>query len=224
MDAPRLPTPGDSRAAVAALRAAPARAHPQPQGRETGQQLPPRQVLDGIFYVLLTGCQLEGRAPRVSAPAAPCTTTSRRGSGWGIFRRALGRSRWREEYDELRGIDWELAEHRRGDGHRPLSGGEKRRARTRPTGPSRGPERSILTDGSGVPLGDGRRRRQRTRQVAGGRDPAEASRCWVPEPTEGAPQHFCADKGYDYETSARWGDLGLHGAHQGAGRGGAGEA
>src|SRR4051812_22921438 len=70
-------------------------------GRPT---LPWRLVLDGIFFVLRTGCQWK------AVPKGFGSGSSLHRYFQALVRRRLFRKLWRlalEEYDELRGIDWE---------------------------------------------------------------------------------------------------------------------
>jgi len=75
---------------------------PQPKGGRPW--IPDRRAMDGIFYVLRTGCQWKA-LPRTIGAAS---TVHDRFQQWvkaGIFRRL-----WEAgllEYDALRGIDWE---------------------------------------------------------------------------------------------------------------------
>jgi transposase len=75
---------------------------PQPKGGRPW--IPDRQAMDGIFYVLRTGCQWKA-LPRTIGAAS---TVHDRFQQWvkaGVFRRL-----WEAgllEYDALKGIDWE---------------------------------------------------------------------------------------------------------------------
>jgi putative transposase len=90
----------------------------------------------------------------------------------------------------------DLAEYRWGDDQSPF-GGEA-------TGPNptdrgkRGTKRSLLTDGQGVPIAVvvAGANRHDMKLLAATLDAVVVVR---PEPTAEAPQHLCADKGYDYE-------------------------
>ena len=67
-------------------------------------RLPSRQVGDGIFYVLRTGCQWKA-APREFGSGS---TLHKRFQEW--VRRGVFRRLWRAgllEYDELKGIQWD---------------------------------------------------------------------------------------------------------------------
>lgn len=66
--------------------------------------LPWRSVLDGIFFVLRTGCQWK------AVPKAFGSGSSLHRYFQSLARRHLFRKLWRlalEEYDQVRGIDWE---------------------------------------------------------------------------------------------------------------------
>ncbi len=112
-------------------------------------RVPDRTAMDAILFVLRTGCQWNA----LNATGI-CSSSSahRRFVEWteaGVFE-----AFWREgllAYDELAGIDWAWLALDGAMGKAPL-GGEK-------TGPNptdrgkRGTERSLLTDGRGIPLG-----------------------------------------------------------------------
>lgn len=95
------------------------------RGRKGGRPpLPWRGVLDGIFYVLRTGCQWKAAPPEF-------------GSGSSLhryFQRLVARKVFRElwavalmEYDELKGLDWQWQSMDGAMTKAPL-GGEKNRA------------------------------------------------------------------------------------------------
>jgi len=79
----------------------PKRHHHRKGGRPP---LPWRPVLDGIFFVLRTGCQWK------AVPKAFGSGSSLHRYFQSLVRRHLFRKLWRlalEEYDHLQGIDWE---------------------------------------------------------------------------------------------------------------------
>jgi transposase len=66
--------------------------------------VPFRQVMDGIFYVLRTGCQWKAVPPEFGSGS----TLHRRFQQW--VKRGVFRKLWRNgllEYDELKGIQWD---------------------------------------------------------------------------------------------------------------------
>jgi len=80
-----------------------------------------RQVIDGIFYVLRTGCQWKA-APVEFGSGSSLHRYFQRLVGKGIFARL-----WRmalEEYDELQGIQWEWQSMDGAMTKAPLGGGE----------------------------------------------------------------------------------------------------
>jgi transposase len=120
--------------------------------------LPWRQVLDGIFYVLRTGCQWK---------AVPTEF----GSGSSVHRyfqelvkRGIFGELWKvalEEYDKLEGIQWEWQSIDGAMTKAPL-GGEKNRAQPDRSGQVR--HQTVLADRwRRCPLGRGRQRRQHAR-------------------------------------------------------------
>ena len=66
--------------------------------------MPDRQAMDGIFYVLRTGCQWKA-LPRALGAASTVHDRFQQWQKAGVFRRL-----WQEgllEYDELKKLDWE---------------------------------------------------------------------------------------------------------------------
>jgi len=157
-------------------------------------RVPDRSAMDGIFFVLRTGCQWNA----LNATGI-CSSSSahRRFQEWteaGVFEVF-----WREgllAYDALVGIDWSWLAMDGAMAKAPL-GGEK-------TGPNpthrakRGVKRSQLTDGRGVPLAvvvDGANRNDHNMM----QPTIEAIPIERPAPTPRRKQHLCLDKGYDYQ-------------------------
>ncbi len=97
-------------------------------------RVPDRQAMDGIFYVLRTGCQWKAVPPEFGSGS----TLHRRFQEWvkrGVFRRL-----WQGgllEYDDLKGIQWEWQSidgaitkaPLGGEKHRPQSYGSRQRRR-----------------------------------------------------------------------------------------------
>lgn len=118
--------------------------------------VPFRQVLDGIFYVLRTGCQWK---------AVPCefgsgSTLHRRFQQWvgrGVFRKL-----WQNgllEYDALRGIQWDWQSIDGAITKAPL-GGEKNRAQPHRSGQVGHQAKPAYGWRRRSPVGGGRRRQR----------------------------------------------------------------
>jgi putative transposase len=152
-----------------------------------------RQAFAAMVYVLRTGIQWNALPRELGASS----TVHDRFQAWeraGVFHRL-----WQAglaEYDELRGIEWEWQAVDGVMTKAPFGGAA--------TGPNptdrgkRGTKRSLLTDGAGIPLAiivDGANRND-MKLLAATLDGVVIAR---PASTEGAPQHLCLDKGYDYD-------------------------
>jgi putative transposase len=151
-----------------------------------------RAMLDGIFYVLRTGCQWKALPRDYGAPS----TVHDRFQAWvqaGVFRRL-----WRAgllTYDEQVGIDWEWPAMAGAMTKAPLGGDS--------TGPNptdrakRGTKRSLLTEARGIPIGlavaGANRHDMKLVEATLASIPIER-----PRPTPIQLQHLCLDKGYDY--------------------------
>jgi putative transposase len=162
-----------------------------------------RQVLDGIFYVLRTGCHWKAAPPEFGSGSS-LHRYFQRWQQRGVFRQL-----WQEalhEYDAKIGIDWQWQSMDGSMTKAPLGG---KKTGKNPTDRAKiGTQRSLLTDGRGVPLG---------LEVAGANKPdmklVEATLQSIPiqrpQPTRRRQQHFCADKGFDFpsvrELVQRWG-------------------
>ena len=86
-------------------------------------RLPLRQIADGIFYILRTGCQWKA-APREYGSGSTLHSYFQEWTKLGIFRKL-----WKKallEYDELKGIQWEWQSMDGAMTKSPL-GGEKNR-------------------------------------------------------------------------------------------------
>jgi transposase len=153
--------------------------------------VPFRRVIDGILYVLRTGCQWKA-VPRAFGSGS---TVHRRFQEWraaGVFA-AFVRAMlaW---YDRTRGIDWlwQAADAKMAPA--PLGGTQ--------TGPNptdrgkSGTKRHLLIDGRGVPLsvhvtGANRHDIKGLAPLLG-----EGMLTERPKPSDEAPQHLCLDKAY----------------------------
>jgi putative transposase len=153
--------------------------------------LPWRGVLDGIFFVLRTGCQWK------ALPKAFGSASSVHRYFQSLVRRRVFGKLWRlalEEYDQRQGIDWEWQAIDGCMTKAPLGG--KKTGKNPTDRAKKGTKRSLLTDGRGVPLG---------LTVSGANRPdnelvtatLESIPIERPKPTLEQPQHFCGDKIYD---------------------------
>jgi putative transposase len=154
--------------------------------------VPFRTVLDGILYVLRTGCQWK-MVPKEYGSGSTCHKRFQEWVALGVFVQA-----WRvllRRYDELRGIQWTWQAVDSKSVPAPL-GGEDTGPNPTDRGKS-GSKRHQLVDGRGAPL---------SARVTGAQvtdmktnpvvlDGIVATR---PRPTRKKPQHLCEDKGYDY--------------------------
>lgn len=154
-------------------------------------RVPNRKAMDGILFVLRTGCQWNAlRATGICSSSS----THRRFIEWveaGVFGEF-----WRRglvKYDALKGIDWSWLSMDGAITKAPL-GGKK-------TGPSpvdrakRGTKRSILTEAKGIPLAvavDGANRHDS--KLA--RATLEGIIIRRPRPTKRKQQHLCLDAAY----------------------------
>ena len=151
-----------------------------------------RKVMDGIFYVLRTGCQWKALPPEFGSASAVHDYFQE----W----RALGvfQDLWKsvlQEYDQCKGIDWTWQALDGATTKAPLGGQE---TGDNPTDRAKsGTKRSLLTDGNGIPIGV---------NVSGANthdkrlveDTINSAPLERPDPTPRKPQHVCMDKGYDY--------------------------
>ncbi len=120
-----------------------------------------RQVMDGIFYVLRTGCQWKA-APREFGSGSSLHRYFQNLVACGLFERL-----WKialEEYDELKGIQWEWQCIDGAMSKAPL-GGEKNRAESHRSGQV-GHEALRAYRWRRCPAGSGGQRRQHARQAA----------------------------------------------------------
>jgi transposase len=113
------------------------------------QRVPDRQVLNGIFFVLRTGCQW--KALDATGICSGSTAHARFGP-WqedGFFARL-----WEQalhDYDELEGLDWSWLALDGALTKAPLGGGK---SGPNPTDRAKsGVKRSLLTEAAGIPVG-----------------------------------------------------------------------
>ena len=154
--------------------------------------IPFRQILDGILYVLRTGCHWQA----VPQEFGSGSTVHRRFQQWqqaGIMKAIANRMLY--WYDQVRGIDWEWQSADAKLLPAPL-GGDKTGPNPTDLGKS-GTKRHLLIDGRGAPLAFHLSAAQRHDKR--GLSPL-LNNGWLiarPEPSDEAPQHLCLDKGYD---------------------------
>lgn len=152
-----------------------------------------RQVMDGIFYHLRTGCQWKA-IPRSLVAGSTAHDYFQLWQEMGLFHRI-----WHEAlkvYEDQVGIEWAWQALDGAMTKAPL-GGETTGRNPTDRG-KQGVKRSILTDGRGVPLAaavDGANRHDMKLVGATLYNMAIAR----PEPTEAQPQNLSLDKGYDYD-------------------------
>jgi len=162
-----------------------------------------RQMMTAIFYVLRRGCQWQASPRSLGASS----TVHDRYQEWreaGVFRQLW--SAGLQEYDELKGLDWEWQAMDGAMTKAPL-GGEQTGRNPTDRG-KRGVKRSLLVEGHGLPIAvavEGAHRHDMKLTEA----TLEEIVVERPEPTEEDPQNMCLDKGYDYAEVrgivARWG-------------------
>lgn len=155
-------------------------------------RVPDRKAMDAIFFVLRTGCHWNAlNATGICSSSA----AHRRFQEWtsaGVFVTLWARGL--EEYDELKGLDWEwLAMD--GAMTKAPRGGERTGKNPTDRG-KQGAKRSLLTEANGGPVGravEGANRHDKKLVEA----TLESIPVARPEPTEANPQGMCLDKGYD---------------------------
>lgn len=151
-----------------------------------------RRVVDGLFYCLRTGCQWKAIPPEL----CPGTTVHGYFQEWvelGVFEELWALAL--EEYDDLKGLDWQWQSVDGATTKAPLGGED--------TGPNptdrakSGTKRSLQTDGAGIPIS----------MAVGGANvhdknllelTLEYRENFGPLVPEEITEHMCLDKGYDY--------------------------
>jgi putative transposase len=153
----------------------------------------PRQVADGIFYCLRTGCQWKA----IPCELCPGSTSHDYFQEWveaGVFEELWALAL--EEYDDVKGLDWEWQSADGAMTKAPL-GGENTGPNPTDRGKS-GVKRSVLTEGAGIPVG---------LAVGGANVPdktllpptLEQSEAIAPDVPDEVEENLCLDKGYDYD-------------------------
>ena len=152
--------------------------------------LPKRQVLEGIFYVLRTGCQWKA-VPKEYGAGSSIHQYFQEWAVAGFFEKIWAKGL--ETYDELEGIGWEWQSV---DGCMVKAPLARESVGKNPTDRGKmGTKRSILTDEKGIPLAvvlSGANTHD-VKLLADTLDGVIISR---PEPDEESPQNLCLDAGY----------------------------
>jgi putative transposase len=163
---------------------------PSPEGGRPRNNL--RDVADGIFYCLRTGCHWKAIPPHI-CPGSTCHDYFQEWRELGIFE-AL----WEvalEHYEDVKGLDLEWQSIDGAMNKAPL-GGEDTGPNPTDRGKS-GTKRSLQTDAAGIPIGlatSGANVHDK-RLV----EPTfEHKERMIPEGCDCEEEHVCADKGYDY--------------------------
>ena len=153
-----------------------------------------RKAMDAIFFVLRTGCQWGALD---ATGICKHSSAHRRFQEWaaaGVFVNLWASGL--EEYDAMKGLDWEWLAMDGAMTKAPL-GGE--RTGRNPTDRGKlGTKRSLLTEANGVPVGlavEGANRHDKKVAEA----TLESIPVERPEPTQERSQGMCLDKGYDYD-------------------------
>jgi transposase len=145
---------------------------PKPRRSRKGgrPRLPLRQVADGIFYVLRTGCQWKA-APREFGSGSSLHRYFQAWTKRGVFRQLW---KWSLlEYDDLKGIQWDWQSMDGAMTKSPL-GGEKNREK--PDRPGQARRQALAAGGwRGHPDRPGGQRCQRSRHAPGGSHAQEHS-------------------------------------------------
>src|SRR5512144_2456846 len=157
-------------------------------------RVPDRRAMDAIFFVLRTGCRWDAlNATGIcSSPSA-----HRRFQEWaaaGVFVTLWAQGL--QEYDQLKGLDWEWLAMDGAMTKAPL-GGERTGKNPTDRG-KQGAKRSLLTEANGVPVGlavEGANRHDKKLVEA----TLESIPVGRPEATAESPQGMCLDEAYDYD-------------------------
>jgi putative transposase len=157
-----------------------------------------RDCLDGIFFVLRTGCQWEALD---ATGICPHSTAHDRFQAW--VKTGMWQKLWAElltEYDELVGLDWVWLCVDGSIGKAPLAAVKEKSGPNPTDRGKRGVKRSVVTEAAGVPVGlvvAGANRNDHL-LLAETLDAIVVPR---PAPSAEAPQGLCLDKGYDYAST-----------------------
>ncbi len=176
--------------------------------------VPYMTVLDGILYVLRTGCQWKSLPKEYGSGS---TTCHRRFQEWvrlGVFQKLW--VRLLKICDDIRGIKWRWQQSLdSGTSVKAPLGGD----RTGPNPTDRGKlgtKRHILTDQMGVPLSAVITAANSHDMKAAAADTLDSSivvRRRRPQAQKYRRQHLCLDKGYDFPDSTEGHQKEVHAAH-----------
>jgi putative transposase len=158
--------------------------------------VPFRTVLNGILFVLRTGCHWNA-VPSTFGSGSTCHRRFQQWIGAGLFEAVV--QRLLRLYDKLRGIDWTWQAADAKPLPAPLGGGQ--------TGPNptdlgkSGTKRHLLIDGRGVPLSVhlSAANRHDLKSLADLIGEGKLLTAERKAPTGDEPQHLCLDKAYDAE-------------------------
>jgi putative transposase len=183
---------------------------PDPMWRRLKELLPPekepgtpgrppvpfRTVLNGILFVLRTGCHWNA-VPSTFGSGSTCHRRFQQWTGMGVLEALV--ERMLRLYDELRGIDWTWQAADAKTLPAPL-GGESTGPNPTDLGKS-GTKRHLLIDGRGVPLSVhlSAANRHDLKSLADLIGEGKLLAKERKEPTGDEPQHLCLDKAYDAE-------------------------
>ncbi|AKB33379.1 Mobile element protein [Methanosarcina siciliae HI350] len=163
---------------------------PKPKKKAGRPREDDRKIMNGIFYLLRTGCQWKALPRCYGAPS----TVHDRFQEW--QRSGLFDKMWQSglmDYDKEEGLEWEWQAIDGAMTKAPL-GGAGTGANPTDRG-KKGTKRSLLTDGKGIPLSvvvDGANRHDKM-LVKGTFDAIIIER-----PSHKVTQNICMDKGYDF--------------------------
>lgn len=163
--------------------------------------LPFRKILNGIFYLLKTGCQWD-MIPRCYGSKSTIREHFQRWTAGGVFDMLFQLSA--EEYEELRGIGWTWQSMDGGIVQAPTrqTGGASAKEEGMGRNPTdrgrQGTKLRILVDQEGIPLGA---------EIVGANvhdsrlvsSTLETMIIKRPQVREESPHNLCLDKGYDYK-------------------------
>jgi len=163
---------------------------PKPKKKLGRPRKDDRKIMNGIFYLLRTGCQWKALPRRYGAPS----TVHDRFQEW--QRVELFETMWQSgllEYDIKKGLEWEWQAIDGAMTKAPL-GGDGTGAKPTDRG-KKGTKRSLLTEGKGIPLSvavDGANRHDKMLVKE------TLDSIIVERPSHKVIQNICMDKGYDY--------------------------
>jgi putative transposase len=155
-------------------------------------RIPDRQILNGILFVLRTGCQWKALDMTALCKGSIAHARFQQWVEAGVFKKLW--SKGLLEYDELRGIQWEWQSM---DGAMTRLRWVGKKIGPNPTDRAKGGvKRSLLCEGAGVPIGLVIESANR-HDVKLTRATLESIPIERPETTKRHPQGLCLDKGYD---------------------------